>query len=177
LALIFVAQAPVAGEDASKCSVIFPRLSAEQRATQIFPLPLCGSVFCAGASDLWLVLLKAPVKSVCAAMVFHFRVLAVLELVSSLGRTPARLLWFYFSCSDLCQLCFSQGCAFLLDFRCLFLFCHSCSLASGSYARSVCCRCLLQFLASAVSHWPGPIPICARSQISLVRAVEFIFHG
>jgi hypothetical protein len=90
LALIFVAQAPVAGEDASKCSVIFPRLSAEQRATQIFPLPLCDSVFCAGASDLWLVLLKAPVKSVCAAMVFHFRVLAVLELVSSLGRTPAR---------------------------------------------------------------------------------------
>jgi hypothetical protein len=49
LASIFITQAPVASQDASKRSVIFPRLSAEQRATQIFPLPLCDSVFCAGA--------------------------------------------------------------------------------------------------------------------------------
>jgi hypothetical protein len=41
-------------------------------------------------TDLLLVLLKGPVKSVCAAMIFHFPVLPVLELVSSLGRAPVR---------------------------------------------------------------------------------------
>jgi hypothetical protein len=92
--------------------------------------------------------------------------------------------WFYFSHSDLCQVCFSQGCAFLADFCCLFPFCHSCSLASGSYARSVCCRCLLQFLASAVAQWPLTSGVCfswlihfalifSCSSSSLIRGLHF----